>query len=220
MLFDSEEKPALREMNPHHFDTAEVFTRVVGPQFHIPYETNQYSVPWTLVAMTITVRATNKEVSIFYRDQPVAKHLRSYKKHQVITVPGHAKGLLERKPGGSGDRWQVSAIKSIGPNMAKYLSLIESGTRSLRNELSQILALATVFGEQEVDLCAKELLSSSIVGVDNLERLLKARRLQNEEQETAPRPIQFQNQKLNRVVPSVDLSRYDALLTNQDTKED
>jgi transposase len=212
LLFEAEEKMAMREMNPHSFDTAEVFTKVVGPQFHIPYETNFYSVPWTLVGMSITVRVTAKEIEIYYRDQPVSRHVRSYKKHQHITMVEHSRGLLERKPGGSSDRWQMSAIKSIGPHMEKYLSLIESGSRSLRNELSQILALATVFGEQEVNLCAKELLDSSIVGVEHLERLLKARRFQNQEHELAPKPIQFQNSKLNRVVPSVDLRRFDALL--------
>lgn len=219
LLFEAEEKAAMRPMNPHSFDTAEIFTRIVSPQFHIPYETNHYSVPWTLVGMSVTVRVNDKELAIFYRNQPVTRHARSYKKHQVITVAEHSRGLLERKPGASSERWQIAAIKSIGPHMERYLGLIESGTRSLRNELAQVLALATVFGEQEVDLCAKELLATSIVGVDNLERLLKARRLTSQDKELLPKPIQFQNQKLNRVVPTVNLDRYDALFKKNESGE-
>jgi len=77
--------------------------------------------------------------------------------------------------------------------------------------VARILALATVYGETEVNEAATELLSRSIVGVDNLEIALKARNHPSEK-ELMPAPLNFQKAKLNRVVPTVDLRRYDALL--------
>ena len=115
--------------------------------------------------------------------------------------------------------WQIEVVKSMGAHMTKYLGLIESGSRSLRSELSQILALATVFGESQVNSCAAELLEGGIVGVENLERLLKTKQLQLDESDLLPRPIEFQNQKLNRVVPSVNLSRYDLLIGSERSPE-
>lgn len=216
LVYESEEKQVMRPMNVHPFDTAEIFTRVINNKFHVPYETNEYSVPWTLVGMGVTVRVTESSLTIFYKDRCVTRHLRSFKKHQIFTLEEHTRGLLERKPGmNSRNCWQVEVVKSMGIHMSRYLGLIESGSRSLRSELSQILALATVFGESQVNACARELLEGGIVGVENLERLLKTRQLHLDQGELLPRPIEFQNQKLNRVVPSVDLSRYDVLVNSE-----
>jgi hypothetical protein len=95
--------------------------------------------------------------------------------------------------------------------MADYLNLLKSGHRSIRNEVARILALATVYGEVELHEVASELLSRGIIGVENLELALKSRN-HPAETELQPAPLNFQKAKLNRVVPTVDLRRYDALL--------
>jgi hypothetical protein len=118
---------------------------------------------------------------------------------------------LERKPGASREGWQLSAVKSIGPAMKEYLELLRAGNRSLKREMSRILALVTVYGEQEVHDCINDMLQSGIIGVENLEMLLKSRQGSGRES-LGPEPLSFQNTKLNRVVPTVDLRRYDALL--------
>lgn len=205
--YEADEKPLMRPMNAYPYDTREVFSRVVPPNFLVSYETNRYSVPWTLVGLTLTVRAGDKVIDFYYNDRKVSSHIRRYTKHQVFEDRSHFKGLLERKPGASKESWQVQAVKNIGPAMSEYLKLLRSGHRSIRNEVSRILALATVFGDAAVNTAASELLISGIVGVDNLELALKSAH-----EQIAPAPIQFQNSKLNRVVPTVDLRRYDALL--------
>ena len=209
--FESDEKHLLRPMNPHPYNTSEVFSRVVPPNAFVTYETNRYSVPWTLVGLTLTIRVTDRELDFYYHDRQVASHIRSYGKHQFIESREHFKGLLERKPGASKEGWQIAAVKNIGPQMASYLDLIKAGQRSLRHEVSRILALATVYGDLPVNSACEELLKSGIVGVENLDLLLKSRHHPSET-ELNPEPLQFRNSKLNRVVPTVDLRRFDALL--------
>jgi transposase len=209
--FESDEKNFLRPLNPHPYDTCEVFSRVVPPTFHIIYDTNKYSVPWTLVGMTVTVKSDEAEIKIFYNERFVAKHPRSYKKHQTLSQADHVKGLLERKPGATRETWQTSAVKSIGPKMNDYVDLLRSGKRSLRAEISKILALATVYGAPLVNEVAGELLSVGIMGVENMELSLKSRSHPSVT-ELFPAPLNFRNSKLNRVVPTVDLRRFDALL--------
>ena len=209
--FESAEKHLLREANPHSYDTTEVFSRVVPPTFLIAYESNRYSVPWTLVGLTLTVRASDQALDFFYHDKRVAWHLRSYDKHQVFESRDHFKDLLQRKPGVTREGWQVAAVKNIGPAMGQYLKLIQVGSRSMRNEVSRILALATIYGEKHVNSACEALLQNGIIGVENLELSLKGRHHPSE-CELQPSPLQFQNSKLNRVVPTVDLRRYDALL--------
>lgn len=212
LLFEVEEKKALMSMNPYHFDTREVFTKVVPPNFHINYEANFYSVPWTLVSMAATVKVGPESIDIYYQEKKVAHHTRSYKRHQYFTTPEHSKGLLERKPGDGRCGWQIQAVQAIGPKMTQYLDLLKAGNRSLRNELGKILALSTVYGQEPVHSACTELLTAGIIGVDNLELFLKSKQIQTEQNQLQPAPLQFQNTKLNREIPAADLRRYDAIL--------
>lgn len=208
--FESEEKAALLALNPHHFDTDEVLSRVVPPDFHVLFETNRYSVPWTLVGMTVTLRINGERLRVFYNERQIASHDRLYKKHQVMTIDAHRAGLLERKGGaGNRDSWQLAAAKNIGPAMEKYITLLRSGHRSLRNEVSRLLALATIYGEETVNEGVAEMLAGGIIGVSNLEIFLKSH---HRGEARSPEPLSFQSQKLNRIVPTPDLRRYDALL--------
>lgn len=209
--FEAEEKIALLPMNSHFYETDEVLSRVVPPDFHILFETNRYSVPWTLTGMTVTLRINAEKIRVFYNERFIAAHDRSYRKHQVITIEQHRTGLLERKGGGQGkEAWQLAAVKNFGPAMTDYIRLLRSGHRSMRNEFSRLLALSTIYGEAAVHKGCQEMLSSGIIGVGNLEIFL--RNAHRESPILQPEPIAFQNQRLNRVVPVVDLRRYDALL--------
>lgn len=209
--FESGEKQVLMPLNPHRYDTDEVLSRVVPSDFHVLYETNRYSVPWTLAGITVTVRVDAGSIRVYYDQQLVCAHARSYLKHKVFTNLDHHKGLLDRKPGATREAWQVAAVKSIGPKMIEYIDLLRAGERSLRTELSRILALATVYGEDNVHKACCDLLTRGIIGVANLEISLKSQHHPSTSN-LHPEPIKFENEKLNRVVPAIDLRRYDALL--------
>lgn len=131
-------------------------------------------------------------------------------KNKVFTTEAHRTGLLERKPGASRETWQLGYVKSLGPKMAEYVELVRQGPRSLKYELSRLVALVTVYGEAMVLSACGECLGSGIVGVDNLELFLK-RQHHPSNTNLNLAPIKFNIEKLNRVHPAVDLRRYDAL---------
>jgi transposase len=209
ILFDTEEKDKLLALHPVPYDTDEIFSRHVTPDFHIQYEANRYSVPWTLVGMTVTVRVNNYELKIYYHEKFICSHQRCYRKNQVITNDSHRVGLLERKPGCSRDSWQLSFIKNLGPKMAEYVELVKQGPRSLKNELNRLVGLVTIYGEDATRQACEECLRLGIMGVDNVELSLKGQHHCSEM--SGPAPIQFTNAKLNRIQPAVDLRMYDAL---------
>lgn len=210
LLFESTEKSQLMLRNPVPYDTDEIFSRNVTSDFHLQYETNRYSVPWTLVGLTITVRVNSHELKVYYNEKFICLHQQSYLKNKVFTTEAHRAGLLERKPGATRETWQLGYVKGLGPRMAEYVELVRSGPRSLKYELSRLVALVTVYGEQIVlDACG-ECLGSGIVGVDNLELFLK-RQYHPSSTNLNPELIKFNSEKLNRVHPAVDLRKYDAL---------
>lgn len=206
LVYENIEKGKLLIPNPIPYDTDEVFSKAVPPSFHITYETNQYSVPWTLSQLTVTVRVDEREIKVFYHDKFVTKHERCYRRHQPpFTKDEHKAGLLEVKPNANNNTWQIDAIKSIGQPLDDYMKFLQAGRRSLRHEASKILALTTIYGKQALLQAVKELLELGIVGVDNLE--LKLRR---STEQINPPPMHFQKEELNRVHPSCDLRQYDA----------
>jgi transposase len=132
LMFEMDEKPALLSLNPTPYDTDEVFSRHVPPDFHIQYETNRYSVPWTLVGMVATVRVNHQTIKIYYNEKYITSHPRSYLKNKVFLIENHQAGLLERKPGATRETWQLSYVKALGPKVAEYIELVRQGPRSLK----------------------------------------------------------------------------------------
>ena len=210
LFFESEEKSKLLALNPVPYDTDEIFSRNVTSDFHLQYETNRYSVPWTLVGMTITVRVNSREMKIYYNEKFICFHARSYLKNKVFTTESHRAGLLERKPGATRETWQLGYVKSLGPKMAEYVELVRQGPRSLKYELTRLVSLVTIYGEKMVCEACAECLGAGIVGVDNLELFLK-RSHHPSKTNLNLEPIKFSIEKLNRVHPAVDLRKYDAL---------
>jgi hypothetical protein len=210
LMFESEEKPALMALNPVPYDTDEVFSRNVSPDFHIQYETNRYSVPWTLVGMVVTIRVNNQVIKIYYNEKYITSHPRSYLKNKVFTNENHRAGLLEKKPGASREIWQLGYVKELGAEMSKYVELIRQGPRSLKHELKRLVALVTIYGKDVVLCACQACMASGVVGVDSIELYIKKRNLP-QDRKNKPEPIQFSNERLNRVVPAVDLRRYNAL---------
>jgi hypothetical protein len=101
-------------------------------------------------------------------------------------------------------------VRELGSEMAQYVDLVRQGPRSLKYELSKLVALVTIYGKSCVRDACRECLSSGIVGVDNLELYLK-RTNHPSNTKLQQAPITFESEKLNRVHREVDLRKYDAL---------
>lgn len=211
LVFEVEEKKALLPLNPEPYDTDEIFSKVVPPQFYITYETNRYSVPWTLVGQAVTGRVDADSIRFFYNNKQVASHVRSYEKYQKFKKPGHEEGLLEIKPKGKTTiSWQIKTVKSIGPALERYLGFLKAGPRSLRFEISKLLALYTIYGADELNSVVENFLHQGTIGADKIELALKNK----SDNSVKPAPLKFQNEILTRIPPRVDLRRYDELLFN------
>lgn len=214
LIFEHEEKKSLEPINPDPYDTDEVFSETVRPDFHVIYETNQYSVPWTLVGNVITVRVDARKLRVYYRDRFVTQHDRCYQKHQrPFTQAEHEKGLREIKPQGKNAHihWQIARLESYGPSLGQYLKCLKNSHRSLRQEIHRLLALGTVYGETVLAETVDALLKRGTIGADQVELALR-RRDTSEQQALRPAPMSIQDNRLARIPPRVDLRQYDQLI--------
>jgi transposase len=206
LLFE-QERPALQPLRPEPYDTDDLVSCEVSRFFRVRFEGNEYSVPWTMVGKTVTVRGDDKLVRVYYGHKKIATHERCYLKGRKIQSPTHADGLKDIKPGAA-RHWKLEAIRSFGPHACHYLELIGAGTRSLRHEADELLFLATVYGNTRLEQTIGELLERGCVGAGHLEQLLRASDAVRE----APPPLQLPDQRLHFVPPGPCLADYDALL--------
>lgn len=213
-LFETTEKPALGPINTLKFETDEVLTKVVSPDFHFVFETNRYSVPWTLVGIAVTIRINEKTIKVYYHEKYVAGHERSYLKNKVFTNQKHQDGLLAKKPGAvSQDESRMVALKKLGSGVRDYFVSLRASSRSLRSEMNRLLALSTVYGVEALNEACLEMLKDGIVGIEKLERYLRVENVAIKN----PEPMKFNREKLNRVIPGTNLSSYDELLIKDDS---
>jgi transposase len=206
LMFETE-RDALLPLRPEPYDTDDVVSCGVSPFFRVLFEGTIYSVPWTLAGKTVTVRANDTQVRVFYATRCVASHPRCYRSGEKVENPAHAEGLREIKAGAS-RTWQVEAVRSFGPHATRYLDLLGAGTRSLRAEVEELLLLATVYGSPEIEKTIAELLHQGIVGVAHVERALRL----HDASPKAPPPLQFPDERLDFQPPAPSLDPYDALL--------
>lgn len=216
-LFTAEEQPVLLKLNDLDFSTDEVLTKVITPDFHIIFESNRYSVPWTFVGLALTIRINDKSIKMYYQEKYVAGHERSYLKNKVFTNPKHQESLLNRKPGAiNQEAHRIEAIKKLGDGVKQYFDSLKASSRSLKSELTRLLALSTVYGADSLNSACFEMIKDGIIGVDKLERFLKIENVAT----INPAPLKFSKEKLNRIVPATSLSSYDELLSpNKSTQE-
>lgn len=216
-LMFEQEREILLPLRPEPYDTDDIVSCQVRPNFLVPFEGNRYSVPWTLVGKSVTLRGDDKKVRISYGNKRVAQHERCYLTGETVREPKHAEGLKEVKPGAA-RHWRVEAVRSFGPHACRYLELIGAGTRSLRHEVDELLFLATVYGRGQLEQVIGKQLSQGIIGTAHLERALRL----TEAGPNAPPPLALSDERLHFVPPTPPLETYDALLLDvrRDEEED
>jgi len=73
-------------------------TRIVADDYLVSFETNRYSVPFTLIGQTVEVERCADTLRFHHRGQVVATHAVSPGTHQLVILPEHGPGPIARNP--------------------------------------------------------------------------------------------------------------------------
>lgn len=87
--FSAIDQPALRSLPSAAFEYREVKKARVHLDYHIEYDGHYYSVPYQLVKEEVTLYISEKSVQIFFQNQQVALHPRSYHRGSHTTDVNH-----------------------------------------------------------------------------------------------------------------------------------
>ena len=127
--FAAVDKPALSPLPAERFDLSEWSRARVNIDYHIAFDTNYYSVPYSLVQELVDVRSTPTTIEIFHKSQRVASHLRAH-------GHGHAVTNAEHRPRSHQAHHLHNRIRDIrqGPDGLLYLLTDEADGALLRIE--------------------------------------------------------------------------------------
>ena len=79
------------------FDIATVSPQRASTQFRITLDTNRYSVPAEYAGRRLTVKTDPERICVYAADKLIARHIRSYDRHQDFEDPDHPKALLAQR---------------------------------------------------------------------------------------------------------------------------
>jgi transposase len=196
----------LQPLNENRYDVARTTTARASSQFRITLDANRYSVPAAYAHRRLTVKAYPDRVCIYFDAALIARHQRSYGRHQDIEDPEHAKGLLLKRSRAREQRLIVRFL-ALSPDAQAYYDGLEQKRLNARHHVRKILALAEIYPRDEVARAISDGLAYEAFSAEYVANILEARaRLLPE-----PGPLQLTrcHDLLELDIPPPDLNVYD-----------
>src|SRR6266513_674709 len=190
-VFAAVERSALQALPAEPFDMSQWSYARVNIDYHIAFDANFYSVPYTLVQERVEVRATPTTSEIFHKGQRVASHVRRHRREQAITQTEH-----QPKSHQAHLKWtptrMVNWAAQIGPHTAKLFERIlaekphpEMGYRSCLG----IIRLAAQYSSTRLEAAADRAIRTGACRYQSVKSILKNSLDQQPLPEPSPLPL-------------------------------
>lgn len=147
----------------------------VNIDYHVAFDANFYSVPYSQVHEVVEVRSTPTTVEILHKGSRVASHLRSRERNKAVTIHEHRPKSHREHLEWSPSR-MVRWAETIGPHTARLFERImasqphpESGYRGCLG----IIRLAGKYSPQRVEAASQRALLTGACRYKNIESILK-----------------------------------------------
>jgi hypothetical protein len=201
----AEERARLKTPNAQPYDLARVVSLRASTQFRIAFEANRYSVPAKYAGQRVTVKAYPDRLCLYHQDTLIARHVRSYDRHQDIEDPDHPKVLLEQRKSAREQRL-LSQFLSLSHHAQAYYEGLSARRFNARAHLRKILALVDLYGKEQTARALDDALTFNAFSSEYIAHLLVART--RTALESSPLILTRRADLLDLELPEPDLSLY------------
>ena len=170
----AEEQPRLLPLPAHPFNTDQILCLRSAKTIYVRFDGNDYSIPPEAVGRPLTLVASDTLLRILDRTVEIARHQRSYDRHQVVLHPAHQQALLQLKrkafhstPGGR--------LAQAVPESETLLDLAFSRGESAGSQTAQLLKLLDLYGAQALRQAVHEALQRDTPRASSVAFLLRKR---------------------------------------------
>ena len=144
-----QERPLLKPLPPTPYDVATIRPVVASNRFRVSFETNRYSVPAEFASARLSLKAYPDHICILYQDRLIARHIRSFDRHQDIEDPDHPRELLEQRKNARQQKVLLRFL-SLSPRAQEYHQELSKRRLNSHQHITRIVALAESHGAEQV----------------------------------------------------------------------
>jgi transposase len=201
-----EERPKLLPL-PTHMPSADLVTPVsVDKLANVRLATNRYSVPPKYASGTLTLVADDAVVRLIDGTSEVARHARSWGKHQRIEDPAHRRALVEERAAANAAPVREQLFVEVPELRVIFERAVERG-RNVGAMTSRIKTLRGLYGVEILREATRVMCEQGTHDPGALSLLCEeARRRRNR---PIPLPLPLPSRVIDRDVGSHDLASYD-----------
>jgi hypothetical protein len=188
----------------------------VHTDFSVRFDANTYTVPPSLIGKPLLVKADRDTVTIYYKDQAVATHRRSWLRRERVESAGHREQAQRQRV----KHWQAqdgALLIGLGEEVKTYLERLAATRVPLKKNLERLLALHDEYGPSSLIEAIRQTSAHHAYGADYIENILY-------QQMTPLRihlPVQLSQEALNRIrLEEPSLAEYDAFAIQRKKRHD
>ena len=169
-----EEKPHLLPLPPHCFDIANVTQVRASSQFRIALDSNHYSVPAQYAGARLTLKAYPDRLCIYHEDVLIARHPRSFDRHQDFEDPDHPKPLLAQRKKAR-DQSLFLRFIALSPKAPDYYRELDKRRMNPGHHVQKIVALSEIHGTDKVQRAMEDAFYFQAFSCEYIANLLEQR---------------------------------------------
>jgi len=169
-----QERPQLHRLPTHPYDIASIKEVRASRQFRIALDTNRYSVPAELAGQPLTMKAYPDRVCLYYQEQLVARHVRSYDRRKDFELPDHPKVLMAQRKKAQ-DQIIFRNFLALHSKADDYYRQLEQRRMSPLHHIRQIVALSNIYGKDQVNRAMEDAFTFQAFSCEYIANLLEQR---------------------------------------------
>lgn len=162
------------------YDCATISQMRSSSQFRITLDSNRYSVPAEYANCKLAVKIYADRLCVYNQDKLVARHQRSYDRHQDFENPDHPKELLAQRKKAR-DQQIIKRFLAISSKAQSYYQKLEDRRMNPFVHIRKIVALSEIYGTEAVSRAIDDAFEFEAFSSEYIANLIEQRtRIQNE----------------------------------------
>jgi transposase len=171
----------LTGLPPEPYDIGTITQIRATSQFRITLDTNRYSVPAEYAGTRMTMKSYPDRVCIYHDNTLIARHTRSYDRHQDIEDPDHPKALLQKRRKAKDQKVLMRFLALSSFSEGYHQGLVEKNL-NVMHHIRQIVGLSEIYSKERVARAMADALEFRAFSCDYIANLLEQRKYFSEPQ--------------------------------------
>lgn len=169
------EKPSLQSLPEEPYNIATIKAVRATKMFRVVLDTNRYSVPHEYAGAKLSMHTWPDRICIYHEGNLIARHRRSYDRHQDIEDPDHPKALLKQRRRAEDQRLYSSFLK-LSPKAEEYHSKLADRRMNPKHHIRKIVALSEIYSSDEISRAIEDAFSFQAFSCEYIANILEQRR--------------------------------------------